>query len=340
MPSSPRPLPDDLQGRPFDRAALDAARVTQGRTRRRDIENPYHGVHTSRTPTTLLEHCHAYAVRLRPGQSFSHVTAALLHREPLPRRLETELPLHVAAVRPASPPRTRGVVPHRLSRAPALQPVDGLPVCAPTEAWAQLGDVLTLDEAIEIADHLLTVSPMDEQRTRLLLETRIAAVRRAAAPLLRAALAEARCPVLSPGETRVRLLLVRAGLPEPALNRRIHREDGLYLGKPDLAWLPQRVGVEYEGGGHADEARMRYDIGRIERFRDAGWDIIRVSADDLRGDEAGPRRAGGEPARGARVMPRRLDSGRISRAEASTSSPAGCRAAQFCTRRTPGRVQN
>jgi hypothetical protein len=193
------------------------------------------------------------------------------------------VPLHVAAVRPASPPRTVGVVPHRLSRQPVLQLVDGLPVCAPTEAWVQLGDDLTLDEAIAIADHLLTVSPLDEEPTRRLLAMRIAAIRRTSARKLQAALQEARCPVLSPGETRVRLLLVRAGIPEPEVNGEVFDAAGAYLGKPDLVWRARRVGLEYEGAAHANEEQMQFDIDRREAFHDAGWDIIRVSADNLRG---------------------------------------------------------
>ena len=169
---------------------------------------------------------------------------------------------------------------HRLARPPALQEVDGLPVCAPTEAWVQLGEELSLDEAVVVADHLLTVSPFDETRTRRILEARIRSTRRRWNGMLLDALAEARCPVLSPGETRVRLLLVRAGVPHPELNSKIF-DAGRYLGKPDLVWRRQRVGLEYEGAGHADEERMRFDIERREAFQDAGWDIIRASADDL-----------------------------------------------------------
>lgn len=284
MPRTPQPLPEELSGRPFDRADLERNRRSQGRVRRKDLVNPYHGVHADQSPRTLLDHCHAYAVRLRPGQFFSHRTAALLHGLPLPGWLETYLPLDVAAVRPASPPRTRGVEPHRLGRAPALQTVEGLLVCAPTEAWVQIGEVLSLDEAIIVADHLLTVSPFDETTTRRLLEERIAATRRPSNAKLRSALREARCPVLSPGETRVRLLLVRAGISEPELNKKVFDAAGRYLGKPDLLWRASRIGLEYEGAGHADEKQMRIDIERRERFHDAGWDIIRASADDLRGD--------------------------------------------------------
>ncbi len=280
--SRPRPLPDPLDGRAFDRAALTALRRSKGRATRKDLAHPFHGVHAAAAPTTLIELCTAYLVRMRPGQVFCHATAALLHGMPLPNRLESMQPIHVAAVRPASPPRTEGVVPHRLTVRPVLQEVAGLPVCAPSETWIQLAADLTLDECIVVADHLLTVSPLDEAATRLLLTRRIDIIRRPAARQLHAALAEARCPVLSPGETRVRLLLVRAGIPEPECNGEVFDAAGSYLGKPDLVWRAERVGLEYEGGGHADERQMQIDIERYERFKDAGWHTVRVSAADLR----------------------------------------------------------
>ena len=33
------------------------------------------------------------------------------------------------------------------------------------------------------------------------------------------------------------------------------------------------------------EEQMRHDIERRERFHDAGWDVVRTSADDLRTPE-------------------------------------------------------
>ena len=279
--TKPQPLPDDLTDQPFDRAALLERRQSKGRATRKDLMHPFHGVHSAVAPATLLDHCRAYAVRMRAGQSFCHATAAQLHGLPLPRWLQAPLPLHVAAVRPASPPRTRGVIGHRLSTAPVLHPVEGLPVCAPSEAWVQLADDLDLDELIEIADHLLTVSPLPVDATRALLERRIAAVQRRSAHRLRAALELARCPVLSPGETRVRLLLVRAGLPEPECNGKVFRDGGDHLGKPDLVWRAPRVAVEYEGAGHADPKQMRIDVARYEAFREEGWLVIRATSDDL-----------------------------------------------------------
>lgn len=276
-------LPPSMQDAPFDQAAVERARLPKSRAYRRDVRRIYPGVHSTRIPEGLRERCEAYAVRLRPGQFFSHATAALLHGMPLPSRLEAIEPLHVGAVRPAQAPRVERVVGHRFAVEPAVQALGGVPVCVPSEVWCQLAPVLSLDEAIEVADHLLTVSPLGSERTRALLTARIDAFPRPAAAMLRAALVEARSPVLSPGETRVRLLLVRAGIREPELNVQVEH-DHVVLGRPDLVWRRERVAVEYEGDGHrAEKLRWRKDIDRYAEFEDAGWSIVRVTADDLDG---------------------------------------------------------
>lgn len=280
-------LPDHLQNHPFTRKDLEQARLSQGRLNRKDVLRPYRGVQTTSAPRTLLERCRAYTVRMRPGQAFSHGTAALLHELPLPTRLETEEPLHVCCVRPAMAPRTVGVVGHRLTSAPVLQQLHGMPVCVPSEAWCQLAAELALDELIAVADHLLTVSPLTEDATRRLLLRRITATRRIGAGRLHAALGEARGPVLSPGETRLRLLLVRAGIREPEVNGRVEDRARRLLGHADLVWTAERLVAEYEGDGHrVDRERFRRDIERYENFRDAGWEVVRVTADDLVGPRA------------------------------------------------------
>lgn len=282
------PLPEHLRNRPFSRKDLELARLSQGRLNRRDVTRPYHGVQTATPPSTLRERCRAYAVRMRPGQSFSHVTAALLHELPLPSRLEAgEETLHVCCVRPAMPPRTVGVVGHRLTSPPVVHDFDGLQVCVPSEAWCQLAAELSLDELIVVADHLLTVSPLAEEATRRLLLRRIGASRRVGADRLQSALREARRPVRSPGETRLRLLLVRAGIEEPEVNGSVEDRAGVLLAHADLVWRAQRLVAEYEGDGHrVDRERFRRDIERYERFRDAGWEVVRVTADDLVGARA------------------------------------------------------
>jgi hypothetical protein len=54
-------------------------------------------------------------------------------------------------------------------------------------------------------------------------------------------------------ETRVRLLIVMAELPEPTVNVIIRGEDGSWRMRFDLCYLDQRLIVEYDGRHHADK---------------------------------------------------------------------------------------
>jgi very-short-patch-repair endonuclease len=81
----------------------------------------------------------------------------------------------------------------------------------------------------------------------------------------------------------VRLVIVRSGLPEPTVGHTVIDTDGYFVGTPDLAYIPERIAIEYEGDGHRTDARVfRDDIARRELFEIAGWRVLRVTSDDLR----------------------------------------------------------
>jgi hypothetical protein len=281
--SRAQPLPPSLLAGPFALSDALALGINANRLRRTDIVHPYRGVSTTLAPSTLLEQRRAYRVRMKPGQAFSHSTAAALLGLPLPVPEDGTL-LHVCSVRPAAEPRALGVVGHRLAVAPQVLDLAELRVCAHAEAWCQLGAMLGLDDLVIAADHLLEATSLTEAEGKALLDTVICRTRRRGSESLRRAMVEARKGSRSPGETRVRLLLCRAGLPEPELNGRVVDVRGRFLGTGDLVWRRYRVVLEYEGAHHgSDPEQFRYDVERYERFRDAGWTVVRVTAADLRG---------------------------------------------------------
>lgn len=96
----------------------------------------------------------------------------------------------------------------------------------------------------------------------------------------RQALALSRAGVRSRPETLLRLLITRAGLPEPEVGHTI-AEAG-WAATPDLAWPAYSVLLEYEGDHHRTSARQfRHDIRRFERYADFGWSALRVTKHDL-----------------------------------------------------------
>jgi hypothetical protein len=84
----------------------------------------------------------------------------------------------------------------------------------------------------------------------------------------------------SPQETRVRLLLVRAGLPVPQTQIRFTGDFGTVRGiRVDMGWPEWRVAVEYDGIQHWDDAEQRsWDIDRLAHLESLGWAVVRVSA--------------------------------------------------------------
>ena len=99
----------------------------------------------------------------------------------------------------------------------------------------------------------------------------------------RLALDQARVGADSAPETRLRLALEYAGLPEPQLNVRTELSAGV-VRQPDLAYPDQKVGVEYEGEGHSEVAQIVKDIAREEDFARAGWSLIRISKRHMQND--------------------------------------------------------
>ena len=88
----------------------------------------------------------------------------------------------------------------------------------------------------------------------------------------------------SPQETRLRLLLQRAGMP-PVAQYRVHDEGG-FVARVDFAYPEVRVAVEYDGLWHAERRAFLDDRRRLNRLNAAGWVVLHVTLDDLRRPEA------------------------------------------------------
>lgn len=290
---SPSRLPSSLRHGPFSTARALELGLGPGRLRGPDLVSPFHGVRVPATKAVddARERALAFAPRLRPGWCFSHLTALLLWGLPLPLNgSRKHAPVHVG-VPGGRGPRRPGVVGHDLSDDVAVRGVDGVPVIDPVTAWCQSASVLSLDALVAVGDALAgSWSPHPAARGRPMAELTTAVEARAGtrgAGRLRAALGLVRPRVESPKETELRLLLLRAGLPEPEVNVRRRDALGRYLGKPDLSWEEHLVSTEYEGDEHRkDPQRWRDDIARAERFTDAGWRMIRVTENDLHGPRA------------------------------------------------------
>ena len=86
----------------------------------------------------------------------------------------------------------------------------------------------------------------------------------------------------SPQETRLRLVIVGAGLPPP--ETQIEFRD-LHI-RVDMGWRAWKVAVEYDGVQHWTDRRQRaWDLERIAQLEAAGWVVVRVSSDMMKRTE-------------------------------------------------------
>ena len=82
-------------------------------------------------------------------------------------------------------------------------------------------------------------------------------------------------------ETRLRLCLVIAGLPEPRCNV-VLGHDGRLIGRVDLLFDEVGLIVEYDGDQHRDRAQWNVDLDRDDDFRATGFATVRVTRDRMR----------------------------------------------------------
>jgi very-short-patch-repair endonuclease len=82
-------------------------------------------------------------------------------------------------------------------------------------------------------------------------------------------------------ETRLRVLLVLAGLPRPEVQVSIQDDKGRFLGRPDLLYRRQRLAIEYDGGNHRE--RLVDDNRRQNGLVGAGYRLLRFTAADVYG---------------------------------------------------------
>lgn len=88
----------------------------------------------------------------------------------------------------------------------------------------------------------------------------------------------------SPMETRLRLLLVFAGLPRPTTQWVVQDERARRAVWLDLAYPEHMIGIEYEGEGHTTPESVLRDIGRGTDLLDRGWRIYRYTKYEILGE--------------------------------------------------------
>jgi hypothetical protein len=100
--------------------------------------------------------------------------------------------------------------------------------------------------------------------------------------LLRRALALSNARSRSPNETRMRLIWrIDGGYPEPRCNWPVADLSGRRIGRPDLLCEKLAVIGEFDGRDHNGATTRSTDAGKESDYRDAGFEVFRVTGRDL-----------------------------------------------------------
>ena len=211
--------------------------------------------------------------RLPKVAVFSGRTAAWLHGLDLPPcdPIEVTLPMNSQTSRLAAVRLTRSDL-----SASEISTVCQLRTTAITRTVADVARRLSVVEAVAVFDMALhrRVVNTKELREWMNSHSRYRGIR-----TLRRAMELAEPAAESPMETRLRLLLVLAGLPKPRVQVSLYDDAGIFIARPDLCYPRKRLVIEYDGATHRDS--LAADNRRQNRLIDAGYRLLRFTAGDV-----------------------------------------------------------
>jgi very-short-patch-repair endonuclease len=245
--------------RPFTRADARAAGLPVSDLLTRRYRRLFHDVHVRAGVRLDVRVRAATAIGLNARGSYaSHATAAEIWGGVVPERG----PVHVSV--PDGQPRSerRGIRAHRALPRPEVRLRSGVRVSAPGQALLEMAvDGVDLVDLVVAADSLLRAGALDLDELRAAASQWTGRGSR----LARRAAGLARKGVHSAMESRLRLLIVLAGLPEPEVNHRLRDEVGTTLLRFDLSYPALKLLIEYDGRQHAEnEAQWKRDVRRRE----------------------------------------------------------------------------
>lgn len=275
------PLPPEVDPRGFLVADAYAVGVPRWRLQTKGLLTPSRGLRVAEANERDLELLGRLHTTVTPRCAVSHVTAALLWSIPLPIYLEEEGRgglIHVTRRQEIGRVKRRGVIGHR---APLLardvRVLNGVQLTSPEWTWVDLARHMGRSSLVAAGDSLLarknplcSIEALQEVVDR---RPKVKGIRmaREILPLLRSG-------VDSPQESRLRLKIVDAGLPEPAVTHPIFDDHGRYVSTPDLQYKEYKIAMEYEGDHHrSDPVQWGRDIERDDRLRAMGWIVLKFS---------------------------------------------------------------
>lgn len=199
---------------------------------------------------SVLQRARAALMIAPDGSYASHHTAAALWGAVSPPNADTHICVPGAG---ATRSIRRGIVAHRADPHFAVVRHRGLLVAGPAAVFAQMAAVAPdLVELVVLGDSLVRAGrTTPEELVEITRSWDGNGARRA-----RRAASLVRNGVDSPMETRLRMLIVLAGFPEPVVNVIIRHDDGEWKIRLDLCYPHLKLIIEYDGWQHRLEQKQ------------------------------------------------------------------------------------
>jgi len=268
-------VPAELKDRPFTVAEARSVGVTPRQLEHARFRRLFRGVYIGADREIAFGDWLRAALLTGPSDAIvSHRSAQQLYG---PELTWNDDRIHLSTRRNAVCREDRIRV-HRRKHAISSRVVNGLPVTSPARTFVDCALRLTFVQLVVFGDWLIQRGLVTFDELLAYCHDRHLDGVVAARHAMRYLVADSRSPM----ETLVRLILVLAGLPEPAVNSVVFDEVGRKVATVDLLYVRFRVAIEYDGRWHElspDERRWLRD--RRERLERLGWTVITVFDTDL-----------------------------------------------------------
>jgi very-short-patch-repair endonuclease len=232
-----------------------------------------HGIYApaqlATSPITLLQ---AARIRVPPSAVFSGLTSAWLHG------LDTPPTVIEVTVPPGTGISGRAGMKVRRSelKKSEVVVVRGVQITSIDRTLSDVSAQLSLEDAVVLTDRALYLRRTD---LKTLKATAEAASGRIGITAFRRVLTHAEPKAASHMETRMRMTIVLGGLPRPEAQVPIYDSHGNFIGRPDLYYPEQRLGIEYDGAVHKNQ--LAEDNRRQNLLLEAGVRLLRFTAADV-----------------------------------------------------------
>ena len=257
---------------PFRRGEALAAGLTD-----QDLRGPHYrkllwGVHISSSVAVSPFHLPAAALLIHPpGAVITHCSAARLLGAPVPK----DPRVHVSVSDVEDRRQRQGVRCHIAAIDESEVVVQRkLRMSAPHRMFVELASELSLVELVVVGDWLVRQAHVT--CTSLVDYCAGSQMQHAKQAWLAATYVRER--VDSPMETRLRLLIVLAGLPEPEVNLKIRDSEGVVVLRLDLSYPRVKLAIEYDGRHHVERAgQWEQDVERRDDLPE-DWRLLTVTS--------------------------------------------------------------